>query len=137
MVGGSELPSLPSSGATLAAALALVVAGEAVFGLPFVVARVFRPTVLDVFGITNLQLGAAFSVYGVVAMLESFGIERRRLIPAGAGFLGGACPPPPPPPPLAKVLGGIPLKSCVLYSVMVPPLLINVNLPIKNPTPLN
>jgi MFS family permease len=30
--------------------------------------RVFRPTLLDVFGITNLELGAAYSVYGVVAM---------------------------------------------------------------------
>ncbi len=51
---------------------ALVVAGEAIFGLPFLVARVFRPTLLDVFGITNLQLGAAFSLYGVVAMLAYF-----------------------------------------------------------------
>ncbi len=49
---------------------ALVVAGEAVFLLPFVVARVFRPTLLDVFGITNLELGSAFSVYGVVAMVS-------------------------------------------------------------------
>ena len=48
---------------------ALVVAGEAIFGLPFLVSRVFRPTLLDVFGITNLQLGTAFSVYGVVAMV--------------------------------------------------------------------
>ncbi|PWB92117.1 MFS transporter [Methylocystis sp. MitZ-2018] len=30
--------------------------------------RVFRPTLLDVFGVTNLELGAAYSVYGVVAM---------------------------------------------------------------------
>jgi sugar phosphate permease len=51
---------------------ALVVAGEAIFGLPFLVARIFRPTLLDVFGITNLQLGTAFSVYGVVAMLAYF-----------------------------------------------------------------
>lgn len=50
----------------------LVVAGEAVFGLPFIVARVFRPTLLDVFGITNLQLGTAFSLYGLVAMLAYF-----------------------------------------------------------------
>jgi sugar phosphate permease len=49
--------------------LTLVIAGEAVFGLPFIVARVFRPTLLDVFQITNLQLGSAFSLYGVVAML--------------------------------------------------------------------
>ena len=47
---------------------ALVAAGEAVFLLPFVLTRVFRPTFLDVFGITNLQLGTAFSFYGIVAM---------------------------------------------------------------------
>jgi sugar phosphate permease len=52
--------------------LALVMAGEAIFGLPFLVARIFRPTLLDVFEITNLQLGTAFSVYGVVAMLAYF-----------------------------------------------------------------
>jgi sugar phosphate permease len=51
---------------------ALVIAGEAIFGLPFLVARVFRPTLLDVFGITNLELGTAFSAYGVVAMLAYF-----------------------------------------------------------------
>ena len=51
---------------------ALVMAGEAIFGLPFLVARIFRPTLLDVFGITNLELGTAFSVYGVVAMLAYF-----------------------------------------------------------------
>ncbi|MFZ3182427.1 MAG: MFS transporter [Methylocystis silviterrae] len=47
---------------------ALIVAGESAFLLPFVLARVFRPTLLDVFGVTNLELGAAYAVYGVVAM---------------------------------------------------------------------
>ena len=51
---------------------ALIAAGEAVFLLPFVLARVFRPTFLDVFGITNLQLGTAFSLYGIVAMVAYF-----------------------------------------------------------------
>lgn len=51
---------------------ALIVAGESVFVLPFVLARVFRPTLLDVFGLTNLELGAAFSVYGLVAMAAYF-----------------------------------------------------------------
>ncbi|EMI42013.1 MFS transporter [Rhodopirellula sp. SWK7] len=50
----------------------LVLAGEAIFFLPFVLPRVFRPTLLEVFGITNLQLGWAFSAYGVVAMLSYF-----------------------------------------------------------------
>lgn len=34
--------------------------------------RVFRPTFLDIFQITNLQLGTAFSFYGVVAMVSYF-----------------------------------------------------------------
>lgn len=51
---------------------ALITAGEGVFLLPFVLARVFRPTFLDVFGVTNLELGTAFSFYGVVAMAAYF-----------------------------------------------------------------
>ena len=51
---------------------ALIVAGEAVFSLPFHVARFFRPTVLEVFGLTNTELGAAQAVYGIVAMLAYF-----------------------------------------------------------------
>lgn len=51
---------------------ALIAAGEAVFALPFVVARVFRPTLLDVFGITNFELGTAMSLYGIVAMVAYF-----------------------------------------------------------------
>ena len=54
------------------ALFALVVAGETVFFLPFVLARVFRPTFLEVFGLTNFQLGTAFALYGVVAMLSYF-----------------------------------------------------------------
>lgn len=50
--------------------LALMLVGETVFLLPFVLARVFRPTLLDVFGLTNLQLGTAFSAYGIVAMVS-------------------------------------------------------------------
>ena len=46
----------------------LIIAGESVFLLPFVLVRIFRPTLLDVFGINNLQLGSAFSVYGIIAM---------------------------------------------------------------------
>ena len=52
--------------------VALMAAGESVFLLPFGLARVVRPTFLDVFGVTNLQLGTAFSVYGIVAMIAYF-----------------------------------------------------------------
>jgi len=52
--------------------LGLIVAGEAVFALPFHVARFFRPTVLEVFSISATELGAAQGVYGIVAMLAYF-----------------------------------------------------------------
>ena len=50
----------------------LVIAGEMVFGLPFHVARFFRPTMLDVFGLTNTQLGDIFAIYGITATLSFF-----------------------------------------------------------------
>lgn len=50
--------------------VALIVAGEAIFSLPFILPRIFRPTILDVFAISNTQLGSAMSVYGVVAMIS-------------------------------------------------------------------
>ena len=48
----------------------LILAGESVFILPFVLARVFRPTVLDAFNLDNTQLGLCFSLYGIVALLS-------------------------------------------------------------------
>ena len=38
--------------------------------LPYVLARIFRPTFLDVFNLTNLELGSLFSIYGIVALLS-------------------------------------------------------------------
>lgn len=79
--------------------IALIASGEAVFLLPFVLARVFRPTFLDVFGITNTELGAAFSLYGIVAMAAYFAggpladrFSARRLMAVAliATGLGGA-----------------------------------------------
>jgi len=52
---------------------ALIVAGEAIFALPFVIPRVFRPTLLEVWNIDHTTLGAAFSAYGLVAMV-SYGL---------------------------------------------------------------
>lgn len=46
----------------------LILAGEAIYLLPFVLARVFRPTFLSVFQLNNTQLGSCYSVYGFVAM---------------------------------------------------------------------
>ncbi|MEQ8692068.1 MAG: MFS transporter [Pseudomonadales bacterium] len=52
--------------------LGLILAGEAIYALPFHLTRFFRPTLLEVFGLSATELGAAQSVYGVVAMLAYF-----------------------------------------------------------------
>lgn len=48
--------------------LLLILAGEAVFILPFVLPRIFRPTVLEVFEMGNLEYNLAQSVYGIIAI---------------------------------------------------------------------
>jgi len=50
----------------------LILAGEAIFSLPFHVARYFRAPTLDALSLTNAQLGDAFAVYGITAMLAYF-----------------------------------------------------------------
>ncbi|MBL9106109.1 MAG: MFS transporter [Myxococcales bacterium] len=62
----------PTPARRLLALAALVVAGEVVFGLPFHVARFFRPTVLAALGIGNAELGGLFAAYGALAMLSYF-----------------------------------------------------------------
>ncbi|MEH6591800.1 MAG: MFS transporter [Halioglobus sp.] len=54
------------------ALIALIIAGEAVFSLPFHIVRFFRPTFLDVFQVTNLQIGQAQGTYGIIAMVCYF-----------------------------------------------------------------
>ena len=48
----------------------LILAGEAVFILPFVLQRIFRPTFLETFAINNTEIGSCFSVYGIVALFS-------------------------------------------------------------------
>ena len=50
--------------------ITLIIAAETIYMLPFVLPRVFRPTLLDLFGISNTELGLWFSVYGIVAMVS-------------------------------------------------------------------
>ena len=50
--------------------LLLILAGEAVFILPFVLPRIFRSTVLDVFQMDNVAWGLASSAYGIVAVIS-------------------------------------------------------------------
>jgi len=52
--------------------LVLILAGEMIFSLPFHTARFFRPTLLEVLGFNNTQLGDAFAAYGLMAMLAYF-----------------------------------------------------------------
>ena len=52
--------------------IALIIAGEAIFSLPFHVTRFFRPTFLEVFEFSNMQLGLVQASYGVIAMLAYF-----------------------------------------------------------------
>jgi nitrate/nitrite transporter NarK len=52
--------------------LLLILAGEMIFSLPFHTARFFRPTLLEAFGFSNTELGDAFAVYGIAAMLAYF-----------------------------------------------------------------
>lgn len=43
-----------------------------IYGLPFQTQRVFRPTMLEAFNITNTQLGDMFAAYGLTAMFSYF-----------------------------------------------------------------
>ena len=52
--------------------LALILAGEVIFSLPFHIPRFFRPNMLDVFHLSNTQLGDMCALYGVVALLAYF-----------------------------------------------------------------
>ena len=48
----------------------MILSGELVFILPYFLSRVFRPTFLEVFDLTNVELGSLFSVYGTVALFS-------------------------------------------------------------------
>ncbi len=48
----------------------LILAGEAVFILPFVIVRIFRTTFLESFAISQTELGSCFSIYGLVALFS-------------------------------------------------------------------
>ncbi|MFP6675249.1 MAG: MFS transporter [Pirellulaceae bacterium] len=55
-------------GSRILTMFSLVLAGEAIFGLPFAVSRYFGPTFKTVFVVNDKQLGELFSFYGFVAM---------------------------------------------------------------------
>jgi len=48
----------------------IVISGEAIFMLPFLIPRLYRPLLLETWGLTNTDIGAAFSAYGFSAMIS-------------------------------------------------------------------
>jgi len=48
--------------------LTLILAGEAIFLLPFILMRVFRPIIRDALVITDFEIGKAQALYGITAM---------------------------------------------------------------------
>ena len=51
---------------------ALIVAGEAIFLLPFILMRVFKPVIREAFLISDAQIGEAQALYGVTAVISYF-----------------------------------------------------------------
>ncbi|MDT7833171.1 MFS transporter [Flavobacteriaceae bacterium S356] len=51
---------------------ALIIAGEAIFLLPFILIRVFKPIIREAFILSDFQIGKAQAVYGVTAMISYF-----------------------------------------------------------------
>jgi nitrate/nitrite transporter NarK len=54
------------------AMFALIIAGEAIFLLPFILMRVFKPVIRDAFLISDAQIGEAQALYGVTAVISYF-----------------------------------------------------------------
>jgi nitrate/nitrite transporter NarK len=60
----------PSSKVT--SMFALIIAGEAIFLLPFILMRVFKPVIREAFLISDAQIGEAQALYGTTAVLSYF-----------------------------------------------------------------
>lgn len=50
--------------------ITLILAGEAIFLLPFILMRVFRPIIREALVITDLEIGKAQAFYGITAMVS-------------------------------------------------------------------
>lgn len=48
----------------------IIIAGEAIFMLPFLIPRIFRPVMLEAWNITNTDMGLAFGAYGITSMIS-------------------------------------------------------------------
>ncbi|MCH2033181.1 MAG: MFS transporter [Tenacibaculum sp.] len=50
----------------------LILAAEIIYALPFVLVRIFRPTFLSAFDITNKDIGFCYTLYGITGMISYF-----------------------------------------------------------------
>ncbi len=50
----------------------LILAAEIIYALPFVLVRIFRPTFLSAFDITNRDIGFCYTLYGITGMISYF-----------------------------------------------------------------
>jgi nitrate/nitrite transporter NarK len=50
----------------------LIIAGEAIFLLPFILMRVFKPVIRDAFVISDAQIGEVQALYGITAVFSYF-----------------------------------------------------------------
>ncbi len=50
--------------------LCLIISGEAIFMLPFLVPRLFRPLMIETWNLSNTDIGLAFSAYGFTSMIS-------------------------------------------------------------------
>lgn len=48
----------------------IIIAGEAIFMPPFVIPRLYRPVMLQAWGLTNTDFGSAFAAYGITALIS-------------------------------------------------------------------
>jgi MFS family permease len=48
----------------------IILAGEAIFMLPFLIPRLYRPLMLEAWGLDNTDIGRAFFAYGITAMIS-------------------------------------------------------------------
>lgn len=52
--------------------LSLIIAGEAIFLLPFILMRVFKPIIREAFLISDAEIGEAQALYGITAVISYF-----------------------------------------------------------------
>lgn len=48
----------------------IIISGEAIFMIPFLIPRLYRPLMLEAWHLTNTDIGTAFSAYGISAMFS-------------------------------------------------------------------